>query len=439
MKNKILLNNNIFNKRKISLDKISLVNSYENVKNDILFKKINHKNNNNIIFNKTPKAFSKLYKSNICLKKHPNNNFFRTIDHSEKDKNKTMKEAENIKLKIYNNVLSKSKTYFNFFKNNNNDLEILNNSNNIIDTKKSSFLDIKLKKKTKNKLNQTRSSLLSTKLSQNNNTIYFNSSLDNFYENIVKKKPKNLNIISPLNKFTQTNLKTKNSFFQPKSNNIDIVFDIINSCKEEIKEKNNDNNNQEKVIINNNKYNSKINKRNKGMKINEKNNKSNEDYLLSGFSTYNQIILKNLFRKNSAKIKNDILDRVLLDYNLESDDIFLKPFSNSYGIVLDNVVEKVGFMKGYLDFVYPKIIQKKYQIKAKESIEKIGLLKSSSQENLKISRNDIRKHIFTIKQRNETQSLATKYPIHIRLKEKNMFSPQMYTNKGKIIFCQLDA
>ena len=125
-------------------------------------------------------------------------------------------------------------------------------------------------------MNQT-SSLLSTKITQNR-TIYFNSSLDNFYHKISNKK---LKITSPLNN------KERNSFYSSKSNNINFISDIIKLYKEENKKEKRNMNDEEEYVI------KKENKINKGINVKEKNEEDNI-VTSSGFNSYNQIILKNL-------------------------------------------------------------------------------------------------------------------------------------------------
>ena len=305
--------------------------------------------------------------------------------------------------------LRKNNTKINFFAK---ELDFSENSN--INSERYIFSELKSdseKEKKKSKLNQT-SSLFSTKLSQNN-TIYYNSSLDNFYNKISQKKFKT---ITPLSNIS----RTRSTFYSPKSYNVNIVNDIDKILKEGNKE----NNNEEELAI----------KSNKGINVKEEDRKKeieDENKLVSnsGFNSYNQIMLKNIFNKNMAKIKSGILDRVIIDYNIENNDILLTPFSNSFGLMLENVSEKVGFMKGSLDLVYPKIIQKKYQLKAKLSKKRINLLRSFSQKNIMKNKDDIKGDLFIVKDKNISQSVTAKYPMYIKLKGK--LSPHMYTLKGQ--------
>ena len=434
MKKEILSNNNINRQRKICLNKMNYYNSYEDwtkMRNEFSFKKIKkrnstysmHNNNtNSLLLNRAPRKFIKFHK-NFFITKTNNNNVLFSIDKEDNKKSlnyRNIKELQDINAKIFKNALkslrnlSKNKTQVNFFSH---DFDFSSSSN--LNTNKYIFSEIKNEdeipkiKKTKNKLNQT-SSLLSTKISQNR-TIYFNSSLDNFYHKISNKK---LKINSPLNN------KTRDNFYPSKSNNIDFISNIIKLYGEENK-KDKGSINEEDFVL------KKDNKINKGINLKEKKDKNDEDNIVtsSGFNSYNQIILKNLFQKCKAKIKLGILDRVILDYNLKTDDILLNPFYNSYGVMLDDVSEKVGFMKGSLNLVYPRIIQKKYQIKAEQSIKKIGLLRSNSDNDFKRNKNDIKNNLFTIKDKNIIQSVFTKYPMYIKLNGK--FSPHLYTYKGQ--------
>ena len=436
------INNNNFNfrQKKISLDKMNYYNSYEDwakISKELNFRKIKPRkafhfksqNTNSLSLNKAPRSFTKFH-NNFFLTK---TNSFNSIQFStEKEENKKtykdFKELQKVNAKIFKNALkslrnlSNNKTQLNFFSNN--DLDLTSSYN--INSNKYFFSEIKNDcgipkiKVTKNKLNQT-SSLLSTKISQSH-TIYFNSSLDNFYTKISNKKLKSE---SPLNKL----LKKRNIIFSPNSYDINFINDIIKLYDEESKEnkKNKDNINYEEFLT----YNDNSTKLNKGISVKEK-EQIDEDNILttSGFNSYNQIILKNLFEKRNAKVKSGILDRIILDYNVQNNDILLNPFYNSYGGMLNDVYDKVKFIKGSLDLVYPRIIQKKYQIRAKQSIKKIAFLRSLSQQNFnKRNQNDIKNNLFSInKDKKISQSVFTKYPVYIKLKGK--FSPNMYTIKG---------
>ena len=415
------------------------MNSYEDwtkTRNRFNFIKIKQKKrifytNNTLLFNKDSKTYKKL-RNNLFLTK-TNYNHNSLLFNTEREENKKTINYRNfqglngINAKLFKNALkslrnlSNSKT--NFFSNeidfsnisNINTNKNNNNNNYIFSSIKNESENPKFRN-TQNKLNQT-GSLLSTKTSQNN-TIYFNSTLDAHYHKIANKK---LNLLSPLNK----KIFTKNSFLTTKNNKKNLTNNIIKFNHRTIEE-----NKKGKTIIINEQIKEKI-KLNKGINVKEKEKQDDEDDKLnsSGFDSYNQISLKNLFQKEKIKIKPDILDRVILDYNLRNKDILLNPFYNSFGEVIEDVSQKIKFIKGSIDLVYPKIIQKKYQIMAKESFKKLGLLKSSSQENIKRNNNGIKDNLFTINKYKKASQISTsKYPIYIKLKGK--FSPRMYSMKG---------
>ena len=149
-------------------------------------------------------------------------------------------------------------------------------------------------------------------------------------------------------------------------------------------------------------------------------------------------MLKNLFQKYPTKIRTDLLDRVLSEYEFKNNKILLKPFNNSYGIILENLSEKIGFMKGSLDIVYPKIIRKKYQIRMKQQqSEKTknnnDTLKSNSLENTKSNKNKniVKDDLYIIinKDKKASQSIHTKYPKSVKIKGK--ITPNMYSFRGQ--------
>lgn len=139
-----------------------------------------------------------------------------------------------------------------------------------------------------------------------------------------------------------------------------------------------------------------------------------------------KLIPKNVFQKSKIKVKSGVLDGIILDYNLNNNGILSKPFNNSYGFMLNLVSEKVKFLKGSLDMIYPSIIQKKYEIKTNQIDKKVDLLRNSSLENFKGNRIDIKKDIYKInKNKKIFQSVFAKYPIYIKVKGK--FSPHLYS------------
>ena len=86
-------------------------------------------------------------------------------------------------------------------------------------------------------------------------------------------------------------------------------------------------------------------------------------------------------------------------------------------------------MKGSMDIIYPKITQKRYQLRTME-IKKKKIKKSSSAENIKNQNNEIN-NIFNIKQKNFFQSNFSKYPINVKQFGQNILPVKMYSLKGK--------
>ena len=318
---------------------------------------------------------------------------------------------------IYKNALESikklAKTQINFFSHDNSRLD--DNIKNIFSNfKNSSYIN-----------NSNTNNLIKKKFNKTNNfnstkyhTIYFNSSLDNFY---VKKKNDRFKSKTP---FYNLN-KTKYSILSPKSHCVNFINNIIN-----LYNKGEENNND--------KSNSKLNlsiTKNDNDKNNENENQVQDKkaFNILGLDTFNHIALKNLFQKNSAKIKNGVLNEVLIDQKIKNNDIFLNPFMNSYGILLDDMSEKVGFMKGSIDIIYPKITQKKYQIRTLERKNKYNIKRSRSQENYKIqNNNEINNNIFNIiKPKKIIQTIFTKYPINIKRTGKKIYVTKMYSFKGR--------
>ena len=263
--------------------------------------------------------------------------------------------------------LTKSKTQINFFSPDNSFKNIKDIKNifsgikDISDISKTSYN----KKFNKKKINTNYFN------SAKNNTIYFNSSLDNFY---IKNKNNRFKTISPLNDLN----RSKYSLLSPQSYSVNFIRNIMNlynktnENKKESKDKENKNEKKEN---------------NKKSDLNEE---EKEKKILNNIGLDNINQLKTLFHKNSPKIKSGVLNEAIRDCKIKNNDIFLSPFSNSYGILLDLMSEKVGFMKGSMDIIYPKITQKKYKLRTLERTKiKHNFKKSSSQENIKIQNNEI--------------------------------------------------
>jgi hypothetical protein len=242
-----------------------------------------------------------------------------------------------------------------------------------------------------------------------NNTIYFNSSLDDFYNKTNKFKR-----ISPLIKIS----KKKYSILSPKSYNINFINNLINLY---------DKNNEYKI------KNENIQKNDDNNKIEEidEENQDKKIFNVLGIDSFNQISLKTLFKKNAAKVKSGILEDILVERKINNNDIFLHPFSNSYGSLLDIMSEKVGFMKGSIDILYPKITQKKYQLRTIQRKKEFIRLNDDTQENNENQKNETKNNIYNInKEKKVFQSIFTKYPINIKHNGRNICFSKFYSYKG---------
>lgn len=335
-----------------------------------------------------------------------------------------IKEKPNLKEKtIYKNdsylrkKLNKSKTEINFFSGKHS-FENIKNIKNLKDFNNAIFNFQNLSDMSNNSHNKkikiNNSNLNKTYFSgsSKNNTIYYNSSLDNFY---IKNKKRNIKTITLLNKLN------RNKFFllSPKSYSVNLITNIMNIFNKDKESKN---------CLSKEKDNNKIGKNND---INEENKEKNI-FNSTDKGTFSHYSLKSLFQKNTPKVKNGVLNDIMVDNNIDNNDILLNPFSNSYGVVLNILSEKVGFMKGSMDIIYPKITQKKYQIRALERKKEFNFKRSSSQENSK-KQNSKNNSLFNIKSKKIIQSIYSKYPINIKRSGNNIFSSKMYSFKGKKI------
>lgn len=429
-------NNSLSHQKSLNSDLINLRDDFEQFRitiNSRLFNSFNDTLSSN---NKNgPKTFTSFPKKMYIRTKHSNLLINKNVDKNNNyNINFKIEENEHPKTpNIFNNIkkikkipslnekfmykkalfsikkLNKSKTQINFFSPDNsykNFKDIFSAIKNISSISKTSN-----NKLTNEKFNKTNSFNLSK-----DKTIYYNSSLENFY---IKNKINRFKANTALN---QLNRK-KYSLFSPQSHCVNFIRNIIN-----LYNKNNDNKNEvnnENIKTNNN--------NNKNKKENENKDTDNFD----GMNTFNQISLKNLFQKNTAKIKNDVLNDIVVDKKIKNNDIFLNPFTNSYGVLLDLMSEKVGFMKGSMDILYPKITQKMYQIRTLERKTKNDMKRSSSQENYKIqylgfnNNNNFNNKLFNLKQKKSFQSIYTRYPVSVKKIGQNKWASKMYSFKGQ--------
>ena len=334
-------------------------------------------------------------------------------EEEKKCENKTKKIKKIIKNKIINNnninrnssdIFNKNKTQQNYFKSKK-ILDIQKNFTNVSDMQ--SLLN---KKNSENKLNKTNTryfnKLNNSEQIPKNKIIYYNSSLNDFYKN---NNIFNINLNSSLRKID----KCKNSLILQKSNSISFISNILNTFK-----------------------------KCEDKKIKKKNNKDINKNLLKGFSflAMNKSVLETLFKKTPIKIKSGILTS--LSNEKKNSDIFLTPFTNSYGYLLDDLSEKIGFMKGSINMIYPKVSKVKYHFQDIERNNEFNNYCSEkaknnfgrkSLENDKTIKNKI-KLFNAIKPKIIIQKFLTKYPINIKRKGENEFSSKMYSLKRQQLF-----
>lgn len=248
-----------------------------------------------------------------------------------------------------------------------------------------------------------------------NKIIYFNSSLNDFYDEKTKLVVKSSSVEKIHNKY---------SFLTPKSysQKVGFINDIINTYNKSQNENKNKNIFVKKVKQNN------INKK----KIEEENKKLLKEF---NFLLINKSVLKTLFRKIPIKIKKDILSTASEDkiksYNLSN------PLSNSYGNILNEISEKIGFMKGSINMIYPKISKAKYEVKAsKRKIEFSEYLREKKKNMKRRYNNSVEDTknpdgskivIYNIpKPKAITQTYMTKCPIKV-FKHADEYFTKMYT------------
>jgi len=419
-------NNSYFNSKNLSRQK-SINSDILNLKDDFYQiktttnSKINLENNKNFFNNNEQKKFLKkkvIIKKNKLLTDKKDSNNTKSINKREEEKkceNKTKKIKKIIKNKIINNninrnssdIFNKNKTQQNYFKSKK-ILDIQKNFTNISDMQ--SLLN---KKNSENKLNKTNTryfnKLNNSEQISKNKIIYYNSSLNDFYKN--NNNIFNINLNSSLRKID----KCKNSLILQKSNSISFISNILNTFKK---------------------------CEDKKIKKTKKNNKEINKNLLKGFSflAMNKSVLETLFKKTPIKIKSGILTS--LSNEKKNSDIFLTPFTNSYGYLLDDLSEKIGFMKGSINMIYPKVSKVKYHFQDIERNNEFNNYCSEkaknnfgrkSLENDKTIKNKI-KLFNAIKPKIIIQKFLTKYPINIKRKGENEFSSKMYSLKRQQLF-----
>ena len=99
--------------------------------------------------------------------------------------------------------------------------------------------------------------------------------------------------------------------------------------------------------------------------------KKDEDLINKCFN-YKPLIIKT--QKQSASLSD----------NKKMKKKNLLPFTNSFGTILNDVYKKAHFLKGSLDYIYPKIIVKKFYEDKKKALIKKAMQKEYERKKTKL-------------------------------------------------------
>ena len=215
----------------------------------------------------------------------------------------------------------------------------------------------------------------------------------------------------------------KSNISLTRSNKINLVHNLLTFYKKNNKDK------SEKLEI----INPKI-IANKSTKEENKENKENEiiNKLLKGFSfvSGNKSTLSLLFHRIPIKMKPCLPQ---LYRNETQSETILNPIINSYGNVLDDLSEKIGFMKDSINMIYPRISKAKYIMKG-PTIQFKSVKRSRSVINdNNINKNKSQNILYKINKRKNIKTFYIKYPLDSRnIKSKEHLLPYtMYSLKRK--------
>ena len=221
--------------------------------------------------------------------------------------------------------------------------------------------------------------------------IYYNSSIESNYR---KKKKSG---VFPLNEKIITFSTIQ------ESNKVNFINNIMKLYK---------NKNKEKLGT----YDTKIR-----LKKKETNNKDEiNSKILKGFSLLsgNKSAMKLLFRKKPIKIANK-----------------LNPITNSYGLILDDVSGKIGFMKDSMNLIYPKLSQAKYLFNGINKEIEINKKNRSLIQDYNFNQNKMKDNflLYQIKKRKINQTIYSRYPISLnnRNNSDKILTAKMYSLRQK--------
>ena len=169
---------------------------------------------------------------------------------------------------------------------------------------------------------------------------------------------------------------------------------------------------------------------NKKMKSNISLTRSNKINLVHNLLTGNKSTLSLLFHRIPIKMKPCLPQ---LYRNETQSETILNPIINSYGNVLDDLSEKIGFMKDSINMIYPRISKAKYIMKGPTIQFKSVKRSRSVIDDNNINKNKSQNILYKINKRKNIQTFYSKYPLDSRnIKSKEHLLPYtMYSLKRK--------
>lgn len=343
-------------------------------------------------------------KENTCLSNSLNN--LRKLSNKIMLSIKNNKSNKFYKNELLNHNISNS-SCFTFNKINNQNKNIKNFSNSKI-----SFYESNKRNKLNN-LNYSNSSAI-----ENTNNLLLKSIKKSIY--ILSRNKSNQNLKN--NSVNSLRLKKSNSLiYEPISKNKissdkKITFDKFEKLQQPEKKYTN------KIIFANEKLLNEYMSRTKHViknpfnNIKHKNRFKKRFFIISKVKKYqikndDDDLIKEVFYSKPLTIKYDY-ERSYLNENKIIKKKNLLPFQNSYGLLLDDAHKKSYFIKGSINFIYPRILIKKiYENKKSTKLEKLIKEKEKIRNNLK--KKAIINKFYVFKERYNISPIKKKY---VRLK-----------------------
>ena len=239
-----------------------------------------------------------------------------------------------------------------------------------------------------------------------NKIIYFNSSIKNFYKT--------------QNDFESNLNKKLKSTSLPRSNKINFVHNLLTFYKRSFRDKSD----KSKIIT------QKVTANKSTKEENNENEIINK--LLKGFSfvSGNKSTLKVLFHRIPIKMKPCLPQSYRNEAHSET---ILNPITNSYGNVLEDLSDKIGFMKDSINMIYPRISKAKYELKGPTIQFKSFKRSQSVFDDDNLNKNKSQNILYKINKRKNIQTFYSKYPLDSRnIKSREHLLPYtMYSLKRK--------